>query len=147
MSLWHRLGRQQIDFLRSFWNWHITLSYSFGIETANTFIRSLENHTRFQTKIGKVSTRLQTTSAKKKIPFLAAHTCIAYIREYPLTPTRNGPVSWSLLKQESLCEFYRGHFGLGNLRGRVVFINKFVGRHENLFYCKYSLEMKTRCNE
>ena len=25
--------------------------------------------------------------------------------------------------------------------------NKFVGRHENLFYCKYSLEMKTRCNE
>ena len=52
-----------------------------------------------------------------------------------------------LNKQESLREFYRGHFCLGNLRGRVVFINKFVGRHENLFYCKYSLEMKTRCNE
>ena len=41
-------------------------------------------------------------------------------------------------KQESLREFYRGHFCLGNPRGRVVFINKFVGRHENLFYCKYS---------
>ena len=50
-------------------------------------------------------------------------------------------------KQESLREFYRGHFCLGNPSGRVVFINKFVGRHENLFYCKYSLEMKTRCNE
>ena len=35
-------------------------SYSFGIETINTFIRSrssLENLTRFQTKIGKVYTR------------------------------------------------------------------------------------------
>ena len=50
-------------------------------------------------------------------------------------------------EQGSLCEFYRGHFCLGNPRGRVVFINMFVGRHENLFYCKYSLEMKTRCNE
>ena len=50
-------------------------------------------------------------------------------------------------KQESLREFYWGHFCLGNPRGRVFFINKFVGRHENLFYCKYSLEMKTRCNE
>ena len=35
-------------------------SYSFGIETINTFIRSrssLENLTRFQTKIGKVYPR------------------------------------------------------------------------------------------
>ena len=35
------------------------LSYLFGIETINTFIysrSSLENHTRFQTKVGKVST-------------------------------------------------------------------------------------------
>ena len=38
------------------------LSYSFGIETINTFIHSrssLENHTRFQTKMGKVYSRFQ----------------------------------------------------------------------------------------
>ena len=49
-----------------------------------------------------------------------------------------------LIKQESLREFYWGHFCLGNPHGRVLFINKFVGQHENLFYCKYPLEMKTR---
>ena len=39
------------------------LSYSFGLETINTFIRyhtSLENHIRFQTKIGKVYTCFQS---------------------------------------------------------------------------------------
>ena len=38
-------------------------SYSFGIETINTFIHSRsspENHTRVQTKMGKVYTRFQT---------------------------------------------------------------------------------------
>ena len=45
------------------------LSYSSGIETINTFIRSrssLKNYTRFHTKIGKVYTRFQTTTAQKK---------------------------------------------------------------------------------
>ena len=32
----------------------VFLSYSFGSEKINTFIRSLENHTRFQIKMGKV---------------------------------------------------------------------------------------------
>ena len=44
------------------------LSYSFGIETTNTFINSrssLENHTRFQTKMGKVYTRFKTKTAQK----------------------------------------------------------------------------------
>ena len=44
------------------------LSYSFGIETINTFIRSrssLENHTRFQSKMGKVHTRFQTAKWRK----------------------------------------------------------------------------------
>ena len=44
------------------------LSYSFGIKTINTFIHSrssLENHTRFQTKMGKVYTRFQTKTAHK----------------------------------------------------------------------------------
>ena len=47
------------------------LSYSFGIETINTFIHSrssLENHTRFQTKMGKVYTRFQTKTAQKPYP-------------------------------------------------------------------------------
>ena len=41
----------------------LLLSYSFRIETINTFIHShssLENHTRFQTKMDKVYTRFQT---------------------------------------------------------------------------------------
>ena len=43
-------------------------SYSFGTETINTLIPSrisLENHTRFQTKMGKVYTRFQTETAQK----------------------------------------------------------------------------------
>ena len=42
-------------------------SYSFGTETINTLIPSrisLENHTRFQTKMGKVYTRFQTETAQ-----------------------------------------------------------------------------------
>ena len=49
----------------------LLLSYSFGIETINTFIRfgsTLENHTRFQTKMGKVYTRFQTKTAQKPYP-------------------------------------------------------------------------------
>ena len=62
------------------------LFYSFGIETINTFIHSrssLENYTRFQTKMGKVQTRFQTKTAQKTLPDGAAHTYIAYVREYP----------------------------------------------------------------
>ena len=47
------------------------LYYSFGIETINMFIHSrssLENHTRFQTKMGKVYTRFQTKTAQKPYP-------------------------------------------------------------------------------
>ena len=47
------------------------LSYSFGIETVNTFIHSrssLKNHTQFQTKMGKVCTRFQTKRVQKPYP-------------------------------------------------------------------------------
>ena len=47
------------------------LSYSFGIEAINTSIRyrsSLEHHTRYQTKMGKVYTRFQTKTAQKPCP-------------------------------------------------------------------------------
>ena len=50
--------------LKSISNSHISLSfYLFGIEPINTFIHSrkfLQNHTRFQTKMGKVYTHFQT---------------------------------------------------------------------------------------
>ena len=67
------------------------LSYSFGIETINTFIHSrssLENHTRFQTKMGKVYTRFQTKTAQT--PYLTGrHISIWLI--YWSTP----PPSWA----------------------------------------------------
>ena len=47
------------------------LSFSFAIETRNTFVNScssLENHTRFQTKMGKVYTLFQTKIAQKPYP-------------------------------------------------------------------------------
>ena len=49
----------------------LCLSYSFGIETINTFINcrsSLENHTRRQTKMGKVNTGFLTKTAQKPYP-------------------------------------------------------------------------------
>ena len=48
------------------------LSYSFGTDMINSFLnssrRSLENHTRFQTKMGKVYTRFKTETAQKPYP-------------------------------------------------------------------------------
>ena len=55
------------------------LFYLFGIEPINTFMHSrkfVQNHTRFQTKMGKVHTHFQTLGE--------AHTYMAYTREYPL---------------------------------------------------------------
>ena len=48
--------------------------------------RPLENHTRFQTKMGRVCTLFQTKTAQKTQPFGAAHPYMAYIREYPPPP-------------------------------------------------------------
>ena len=66
---------------------HIEFAYFYftlfiGIEMITTFIHSrssLENHTQFQTKMGKVYTRFQTKTAKKTLPDGEAHTHIAYI--------------------------------------------------------------------
>ena len=47
------------------------LAHSFGIDTIKLFIHarsSLENPTRFQTKMGKVYTRFQTKTAQKPYP-------------------------------------------------------------------------------
>ena len=60
------------------------LSYSFGIETINTFINArgfLENHTRFKTKMGKAYPFSDQNGAKP-LADGAAHTYIDYKREY-----------------------------------------------------------------
>ena len=48
-------------------------SYSFGIDMANNR-SSFVNHTRFQTKMGKIYTSFQTNTDLKTFPFGAAHT-------------------------------------------------------------------------
>ena len=44
---------------------------------------SSKKHTLIQTKMVEIDTLFQTKTAKKNIPFGAAHTYIAYIRDYP----------------------------------------------------------------
>ena len=69
----------------------------------NTFMQSLENRTRIQTKIGKVYTRFQSKTAQKAIPFRAAYTYKANVREYPPPPhpAGQGPgrVFWARTKR------------------------------------------------
>ena len=67
------------------------LSYSFRIETINTFIHSdrvvsLENHTQFQTKMGKIFTCFPAKTRKNPTDE-AAHTYIVFIgvQSYPVT--------------------------------------------------------------
>ena len=99
------------------------LSYSFGIETINTFIHScssLENHPRFQTKMGKMYTRFQNKTAQKNHPDGAAHTYVAYIREY-LSPRGGGGGRWThSWFQRSLCFWQHDTVSTGNTRVTVI---------------------------
>ena len=68
-----QIRAQTKKFYKSTQNSHISLSsYSFGIEMINTFIhsrsRSLENHTRFQTNMGKSYTPFHTKKPQKPLP-------------------------------------------------------------------------------
>ena len=86
-----RPGLEEIMSSRLDWNTNksdflirpiLFLSYSFGIKRINTFIHSrssLENHTRFRTKMGKASTLFQTKTAQKPYP-LGRHTPIWLIQ-------------------------------------------------------------------
>ena len=65
------------------------LSYPFGIKRINTFMlsrSSLENHIRFHTKMGKVSTHFQTKTAQKPYPLGRHIPYMAYTREKPPPP-------------------------------------------------------------
>ena len=73
MSSLLRLNLQQIDFLKSISNSHITLSFLFiwNSEATNTLIHhrsSFVNHNRFQTKMSKVCTLFQTKTEQKPYP-------------------------------------------------------------------------------
>ena len=67
-----RLERKQNNSSNSFLiSIFFFLSYSFGIQTIKTFVHSrssLKNHTRFQTKMGKVYTCFQTKRRKNPTP-------------------------------------------------------------------------------
>ena len=90
-----RLEQQQKRFLKihvEIAYFSFFLSYSFGIETINTFVHSrssLVNHTLFQTKMNKVCNRFQTKTAQKPYP-LGRHILIWHISigEYPPPPPR-----------------------------------------------------------
>ena len=82
------------------------LSYSFGIETINTFINTrgfLENHTRFKTKMGKAYP-FSDQNGVKPVADGAAHTYIDYIREYSPHP----PLGKSACVSSKIMA--RGHF-------------------------------------
>ena len=64
---------------------------SFGIETRNRLIHSrssLENHTRFLTKMGKVYTRFQTKTAQKPYS-LGRHIPIRLVQGSTPLPVHN----------------------------------------------------------
>ena len=93
MSSLLKLERKQSNSSNAF-RIHIFLfrSYSFGIETITTFIRSrssLENHTRFQTKMFKGYTRFHTKKAQKPYP-LGSHIRICLILECTSPPGGGG---------------------------------------------------------
>ena len=64
-----RLECKQKKFFESNWNSHTVLSFlliwDWNHKYFHTLFSALENHTRFQTKMGKVYTRFQTKTAQK----------------------------------------------------------------------------------
>ena len=98
------------------------LSYSFGIETMNTFIHScssLKNHTRLQTKMGNVYTRFQTKTAQIKNPTRWARTYLySLFKGVP-----RGQVLHCLFKKEFRGHFLRlyHYFGLKLLLSSLIF--------------------------
>ena len=89
-----RLEQQQkrllkIHFEFAYFSFFLT---HFGIETINKFVHShtsLENHTRFQTKMSKVYTPLRPkrcTGSENTTVWGGTYTYMAYIGEYPPGP-------------------------------------------------------------
>ena len=88
MSSLLRLNLQQIDFLKSISNSHITLSFLFiwNSEATNTLIHrrsSFVNHNRFQTKMSKVCTLFQTKTEQKPYP-MGRHMLHVFYKGVPI---------------------------------------------------------------
>ena len=72
---------------------------------------SLENHTRFQTKMDEVYTRFQTQTAQKPGRFGAAHTVYGIYKAVPPPPTptptqgSNNVIQWPAGVYKSLLSF------------------------------------------
>ena len=97
MLIFRRLERKQLissnEFRIRIFPIH---SYSFGIAPIDTFIHSRsspENHTRFQTKMGKMNTRFQTKTAQRPLHYGAAHTYMAFLGERRPPPPRHEKLS------------------------------------------------------
>ena len=87
LSLLSRLEHKQKNYSNPF---RIRIFLSFLLiwnqndKYVHTICSSLEKHTRFQTKVGNnVLTPFSDQNGAKILPDGAAHTCMAYIREYP----------------------------------------------------------------
>ena len=79
MSSLPRLEREQQDFLIFISNLHITLSYSFGIETTKTARKLYPIPDQNGQRVYPFSDR----NGAKTLPDGSAHTYMAYIREFP----------------------------------------------------------------
>ena len=87
----YRLQCKQKKLFKSLSNSHISLSFLTHLPNGNdkyvhTLCSFLENHTRFQTKMGKVYTRFLTKNRAKTLADGAAHTYMAYIGSTPPPP-------------------------------------------------------------
>ena len=93
-----RLERKQNNFANAFLiPIFLVLSCSFGIKRINTLISSrssLENHTRFQAKMGIVYTRFQTKTAQKPYPMGRQ---ISLYEGVPPPPSPRGGLSINLV--------------------------------------------------
>ena len=90
-------------------------------------------HSFFVSKIDKYASEASLGETREPVGLVVIKSPAVFILIREIDDLQRENTSMISKEQESLCEFYRGHFCLGNPRGRVVFINKFVGRHENLF--------------
>ena len=85
-----RLFKSHFEF--AYFSFFLTHLESRGIETINTFIHSrrfLKNHTRFQNENRQSLFPFLDRNRAKPLPFRAAHTYMAYIREYLPPGERN----------------------------------------------------------
>ena len=87
------------------------LSYSFGIETINTFMHSHsspEHHHPLPNQNGQSVYPFSDQNGAKTLPGGAAHTYIAYIREYP--PPRVFSVAQRFCSKEIVSNRHCRHF-------------------------------------